>query len=281
MCDFEAATIDYSDGYQGYARYWQPVGQVRGTVVYLHGIQSHGGWFETSAAATAEAGYHVLLPDRRGSGRNKQDRGHARSAERLVADVVEAVRWAQAMAGTPKVTLVGVSWGGKLALAAAMHYPELVDKAVLVAPGLCPQVDLPGREKLSIAFNALFRPKRLFPIPLNEPELFTDNPARQAFIRDDPLRLRQATARFFAASRMLDIRIRRQAGRREWPFSLAVLLAGRERIIDNEATRRLVRGVRCRRRWIIEHTNAAHTLEFEADVSEYLGDLVTAVAGPP
>lgn len=274
----ESVALTYSDGCAAYARYWQPASAVRGAVLYLHGIQSHGGWFEMSAAALAEAGMHVLLPDRRGSGRNQFERGHARSAGRLLKDEAEGIAWLKAKAGTQKVSLVGVSWGGKLALAAAMRQPEEIENLVLAAPGLFPQVDLPGRQKLAVGVCAAVQPRRQFAIPLDEPELFTGNPQRQAFIRDDPLRLRTATARFLAASRMLDIQIRRQATRCEWPFGITFLLAGREQIIDNERTKQFARRLRCRSRRIVEHTKAAHTLEFEADPSEYLADLVAAIA---
>ena len=47
-------------------------------------------------------------------------------------------------------------------------------------------------------------PENPFPIPLNEPEMFTANPAWQQFLREDPLRLRQATARLLIESVRLD-----------------------------------------------------------------------------
>ena len=114
-------------------------------------------------------------------------------------------------------------------------------------------------------------------IPLNEPELFTDNPLRQAYIRDDPLRLREATARFLFASRMLDVQVQREARSQAWPFAVTLLLAGKERIVDNERTRQFARGLRCRQMKIIEHRQATHTLEFEAEPQAYYEDLVAAV----
>ncbi len=269
-------TIGYSDGYTGLARYWPPQGQVRGAVLYLHGIQSHGGWFEASACRLAQAGLHVLQPDRRGSGLNERDRGHARSSGRLLSDVIEATAWLKGKAGNRKVSLVGVSWGGKLALAAGMRQNGDIDRLVLVAPGLFPQVDLPIGQKISVAWSALLRPRRAFLVPLNEPELFTDNPLRQTYIRDDPLRLRHATARFLLASRMLDIMIQREAGQQAWPFAVTFLLAGKERIVDNDQTKRFARRLRCRQMRIIEHSQAAHTLEFEPDPKAYFDDLVAA-----
>jgi alpha-beta hydrolase superfamily lysophospholipase len=277
MATPEFTTIGYSDGYAGQARYWRPRGTPRGAVLYLHGIQSHGGWFEGSACYLADQGLHVLLPDRRGSGRNEAERGHARSAGRLLQDVVETMAWLKGRTGMRSVTLVGVSWGGKLALGAALRQAEDVDRVALVAPGLFPLVDLPATRKAAVAAAALFAPRRRFTIPLNEPEMFTDNPLRQAYIRDDPLRLREATARFLFASRMLDVQVQREARSQAWPFAVTLLLAGKERIVDNERTRQFARGLRCRQMKIIEHRQATHTLEFEAQPQAYYEDLVTAV----
>ena len=78
-----------SDGYLLRGRVWLGRSPTRAVILYLHGIQSHGGWFEGSASRLAQAGLAVLLPDRRGSGRNQIARGHTPSAGRLLADVCE------------------------------------------------------------------------------------------------------------------------------------------------------------------------------------------------
>jgi acylglycerol lipase len=51
-------------------------GEPRGTIVYLHGIQSHGAWYVETAAELARRGYSVYLTDRRGSGLSEGPRGH-------------------------------------------------------------------------------------------------------------------------------------------------------------------------------------------------------------
>src|SRR3972149_2395959 len=40
----------------------------RGVVLYLHGIQSHSGWYVQSCEILSENGYTIYAPDRRGSG---------------------------------------------------------------------------------------------------------------------------------------------------------------------------------------------------------------------
>jgi len=282
MVPFESLSIVYSDHYEAYARLWLPE-TPRGAVVYLHGIQSHGQWFEGSARSLADAGYAVLLPDRRGSGRNRADRGHTPSAKRWFRDVAECFNELHVRTGFDRLHLVGVSWGGKLALAMGYYLPERLQSVTLVAPGLFPKVDLTVGQKIKAGWSRLFAPRRLFEIPLREPALFTAHPERQAFIREDPLALREVTASFLLASRRLDGYIRRHAGtRRDIPLKL--FLAGRDRIIDNARTRRFVRSLPWQRCEITEYPDAHHTLDFEPDPSLFHADLrawLDSVTDPP
>ncbi len=262
-------------GYPCFARLWLPERPER-AVLYLHGIQSHGVWFEASAARLAEAGSAVLLPDRRGSGRNERDRGHADSPAQLVDDLIVALDALAERTGLSRATVVAVSWGGKLALALARRAPDRLDRLVLVAPGLFPRVDIPTSHKLNVAWSCLTRPGRLFDVPLNDPELFTATPGWIDFLHNDPLGVRQVTARFLLTSRRLDWEVRRY-GRRPPRVPLTLFLAGRDRIIDNEQTRHFVRCLPIADRTIIDHPDAHHTLEFEPDPTTYFDDLAMAV----
>jgi len=268
-------TVSLHDGYSAFARLWLPH-RPAGAVLYIHGIQSHGGWFERSAAHLAGAGLAVLLPDRRGSGRNQQDRGHARSPGQLIADLIATLDVLREQTGHARCNVVAVSWGGKLALALARRVPDRLNRLVLVAPGLFPRVDLSSGEKLRVGWCSLWEPKRSFDVPLGDPELFTATPQWVRFIRDDPLSVRQVTARFLLTSRRLDWEVRAY-GRRPPPMPVRLFLAGRDRIIDNERTRRFVRELPIPDRSIVEYPDAHHTLEFEPDPQGYVEDLVRAV----
>ncbi|MFP4054226.1 MAG: alpha/beta fold hydrolase [Phycisphaerae bacterium] len=248
-------------------------------VLYLHGIQSHPGWFTGSGAHLARAGYRVLSITRRGSGEIRWGRGDAPGAARLLDDLDDALRYARGFCRASRVHVVGVSWGGKLAAAwLACRSPSLAS-ATLVAPGLAAQVDVSASTKAAIAASLACCPRRQFEIPLSEPELFTDNPAVLAYLREDPVRLKKATARFLFVSRCMDGQIARlRRGSIEVPTTL--LLASRERIIDSERTREIVGHLSADRARVVE-LEGCHTLEFEPDPSAFYDELLSSLVPEP
>jgi acylglycerol lipase len=243
-------------------------------VLMLHGIQSHPGWFAGSADAVAASGRTVYQFLRRGSGCNARARGHARSPGQLLADLDVAVDFVLGATGASRLHLVGISWGGKYAACWALspHRVKRLAGLTLVAPGLAPRVDLSVRAKLVVAACALAAPRLRLAIPLNEPELFTDNPAMREYIRTDPCRLTRATAAFFLTSRRMDWMLARAADAAlRLPVNL--LLASRDRIIDNAPTRNLLARLAGDTLRVVE-LPGAHTLEFEPDPQPFFTALV-------
>ncbi len=279
MSAMESLRLRYSDDYDAYARWWQP-SSARGAVLYLHGIQSHGQWFEASARRLAEAGFAVLLPDRRGSGRNEVDRGHLPSVRRVLGDLAEALNEIHVRTGFTRVHVLGVSWGGKLALSLFRDLPARIASLTLVAPGLFPKVGLPLSRKVRVAWSVVTRSRALFEIPLQEPALFTANPAWQKFIRDDCLSLRRVTADFLNVSRHLDSYALSVADKPAH-CPLRVFLAEHDRIIDNHRTREFVRSLGWPVRDIVEYRGAHHTIEFEPDPEPFFSDLIDWLSSQP
>lgn len=268
-----------SDGYILRGRVWRAAGRAAPLgIVYLHGIQSHGAWFEWSASVLAAAGCPVILPDRRGSGLNDAERGDAPAGQRWLQDLDELADWARRELGVERFGLVGVSWGGKLAAAWARRRAERVERLLLIAPGIFPAVDVGPLVKLRVGLSLLRGGRGMFEIPLSDPALFTDNPAGRAFITRDARKLTHVTARFLWCSRQLD---RELAGIAPGGLNVTVTLAlaGRDRIIRNRPTAAWLRRVSAQTPVIKEFTDSAHTLEFETDVSAFAAGLRRWISG--
>lgn len=266
----DVRTFRASDGYNFYYRRYQPSGGTRARLIIVHGIRSHSAWYSRSCESIAAAGIEVCFLDRRGSGLNTTRRGDFPSFRRLLDDIAEFGKSLREERAFLPLFLAGISWGGKLAAALPYRQPGLVDGLILVAPGLVPRIAPSFAERARILASGLLRPSRYFPIPLNEPELFTGSSDWQKYINDDVLGLRLATARALWASFGLDIYLCRAAKRVAVPA--LVLLAGQDRIINNPGTREFVSRFKGATT-IIEYPEAHHTLEFEPEMHPWIDDV--------
>jgi alpha-beta hydrolase superfamily lysophospholipase len=266
----ELATFRTSDGYSFYYRRFAPRSVPRARLVFLHGVRSHGGWYERSCGEFARRGYEVFFLDRRGSGLNTAHRGDAPNFRRLLDDVAEFVQSLRVERSWLPVFVCGISWGGKLAVGLPYRKPGLVDGIVLLCPGLAPKVKPPLPRRLRIALASRLRPDNRFPIPLNDAELFTSSAEWQLFIDADPFGLKLATARFLFNSFALDIYLRRAAKRVTVPTFL--MLAEKDRIIDNARTMAFVARFPGDKS-VIEYGDAHHTLEFEPSDHPWIDDM--------
>lgn len=268
----EFVTRRMSDGYEIRGRLWRGDPESGTGVIYLHGIQSHGGWYAWSASLLAESGLSVLLPDRRGSGLNNADRGDTPSMLRWLTDLDDLADWLRASLGVSRPALVGVSWGGKLAAYWAWLNADRVSRLLLIAPGLFPKVSVGIATRAVIGLSALYSPRRQFDLPLGDGDLFTQNQTGQEFINNDRLGLRQATARFLYHSFVLDRRALRIPGK-ALTMPITVALAGNDRIIRNHPTQRWIERICSTSVGIQVFPDAEHTLEFESDVRPLQGFL--------
>jgi alpha-beta hydrolase superfamily lysophospholipase len=261
-------------GYQLAMRYFEAVGAPQATVVLLHGIISHAGWYESSGRYLASRGFNVSAMDRRGSGLNSDARGDIDNWQTWIADVV-AVCETYRQQGP--VVLLGISWGGKLAPAVARDRPDLLSGFGMICPGIYAKQQ-PGLAKRTAvaASGKIGLDERRVTIPLQDPELFTDSPRWQTFVRDDPLTLRQVTMRFAREDHKLTRYVRHSPKFIHTPALL--VLAGRDRMVQSEPTRRYMSDLASEDKTVLEYQSAAHTLEFEPDPEPFFDDLADWIA---
>lgn len=275
-----------SDGYRLKYRHWAPVNP-RGIVIALHGIQSHSGWYDYSSRRLADAGFAVYFPDRRGSGLNGFQRGHAAHAMRLVNDVraLRELAINETVVGTVNsnaqlpITILGISWGGKLAAVVAALFPREFDRLALLYPGLVARIGPTWSQLLRLNLARKFEVvKHHIPIPLDDPALFTQVPEWQQFISHDPLALHTVSSSFLNAGRDLDRELTTHCAKILQPTLL--LLAENDSIIDNVAVRERVNRFGTHQLTTQVYPGARHTLEFEPNRDVVLADLLAWLSTP-
>jgi alpha-beta hydrolase superfamily lysophospholipase len=263
-----------ADGRRLAVRVWNAAEAPRARMVFLHGVTSHGGWYTRSCHHLSRGGFEVHFLDRRGSGLNYERPGDVDRWQTWIDDVAVYLKQ---MGGGQPVVLCGISWGGKLAVAVARREPGLMHALALICPGLYSPHEPGLLKRLALSAPAPARVQhRRVRIPLRRPELFTDTPAWREFIARDPLTLREITWRFAREDRRLTHYARQAASLLHMP--LLLMLAGRDRIVNNGRAMNFFRRAAANPRRLIEYANAAHTLEFEPDPTPYFDDLAGWVA---
>ena len=277
----DALSLTLPDGYVTRVVRHRPPSDLpaRKPILYVHGIESHPGWFFGSAIALANAGHCVYQVTRRGSGDNTRQPGHARSARQLLDDTQAACQFVLDHSQCDTLHLLGVSWGGKLLAAFCAQKCPLpaIASLTLVTPGLIPAIRIPASLKLRVV-SRLGLPQRgslLVKIPLGDPALFTNNPAMQDYLRNDPLRLHHASARFLLANEMLNRQLRR-AREDSIPTPTTLILAHDDKIIHNQRTRDRLVHLTSQPLRIVE-LPGAHTFDFEPDPTPYFQALRNAI----
>lgn len=271
-----------SDNYRLKGRVWYPEeGSVRGSLVVLHGIQSHSGWYEASCRQLCEEGYQIYFFDRRGAGLNREQSGDAPHWQRLVQDVVQVLTWVRSHRVSGQVTpliLQAMSWGAKLATVVASLRPDLMEGLALLYPGIkaCVRPTSFQKLQLKLAEKLGVRQKRV-EIPLSDPTLFTGDPGWQSFIRNDPLALHEVTVSFLLANRELD-RLADQAVE-QITRPVFCQLAGKDQIIDHRATEAWFQQIISKDKRLISYPFARHTLEFEPQREQIVADYADWLAG--
>lgn len=250
-------------------------GGPRGTIVYQHGLQSHGAWYVETAAELARRGYSVYLADRRGSGSSGGPRGHFPSTGQLVDDVRRFVELARAESGGAPSFLVGGCWGARSAIATALQDQDELAGLALVCPALFAKVDVPPRDKLRVIAGRAFRPMTPIRIPL-EDEMFTSNPPYLEFIKSDPLSLRDVTASFFFQQALWDRRLRTATGLR---LPVLVLQSGHDPIVDAGHVRDWFDALESRDKRYVLYPEWGHLLDFEEDRQRYWDDVADWLDG--
>ncbi len=111
-------------------------------VLFLHGFMGRGADWEEVASGLGE-GFRCLCPDLPGHG------GQALEEEPSIETTADALAGLLAEHGIARAALVGYSMGGRIALMAALRYPELFRPLVLesASPGIRSEDDREARAK--------------------------------------------------------------------------------------------------------------------------------------
>lgn len=174
-----------ADGTRLHATWSQPEGEVKATIVHVHGLGEHSGRHTHVTSALVDSGYAVENVDLRGHGRSPGGRGHTPFAPTM-DDLEAALDDAQTRVPDVPRFLYGHSLGGLLVLTYCLKRNPDLNGVVCTSAGLRSPV-LEQRLKITAA-KALgsVLPSLSMPTGLDDSGLSRDPAVLEAY-RADPL----------------------------------------------------------------------------------------------
>ena len=133
---------DSQEGLRLFARVYPAAAAAAPTVVCLHGLMRTGRDFEDLAAHLAPRS-RVIVPDVRGRGLSARDPNF--NNYQIPVYIADLLRMLAGL-GAARVTLIGTSMGGLMAMVLAAMQPELI--AGIVLNDIGPEVDKSGLERI-------------------------------------------------------------------------------------------------------------------------------------
>ena len=237
------------------------------TILYLHGVESHMGWFTRMGDKLSEKDFSVYAFDRRGSGLSRLERGHIDNYNMLLGDISDVIKHIRDERPGSKLYLMGICGGGKFASSFAGSAPGMIDGLILISPAIKTKVTI------SPALLSFFINKRKkIPTPLRD-DMFTKNRKFIKFIKEDKLSLKELTASFYREWALMDLKLSRKIFSQDIP--ILTVLAGDDPIVDNGAMAAWHKKLTSRRKTLKTFYGCCHFLPFQENLSE-ITDYITA-----
>ena len=242
----------------------------RGLLVIAHGQGEHGGRYGHVLDAVAPLGLSVWALDHRGHGRSQGRRGHVMRFSEYVDDLKTFVELAKAREPVGKTFLLGHSMGGLIALAYAMTYPDAIDGVCVSSPALGLALEVPrlkaavGR-RLSDLWPSLTLGNGI------DPGAVSRDPNEVRAYREDKLVHDRVSARFFTEFTGRMEHARTHASELKTPCLIQV--AGDDKLVDAEASRKFYEGVGAGDRTFKEYEGYYHEIFNDLERERPLKDL--------
>ena len=260
--------LTMNDGTRLFCRVWRTSSQA--TLLILHGLGAHSGWFLDMGAALAARGVTVWAVDHRGFGRSEGPRGHVTDYRRYLEDidaVVDAVRAAQP---ENKLFLLGHSMGGIFTTHYAADHPKKLTGLLLLNPWIKDQSKVSVGTLLAVLPRGVFKSARPFAVAGGD-EVMTTNPEAVKLLRADPYWVRAQSASFLWQITLMRGKVLSQARRVTLPA--LVLQAGQDRSVVALASEEAFRQMGSADKTWKLYPTYAHDSEFEADRSAMDADI--------
>jgi acylglycerol lipase len=143
-------------GQHVFFRNWVPQGKPKGILVIIHGLNSHGGYYQDFAAQLQDNGFESYAIDLAGRGRSEGERYYIADYYDVFADIDQLMDIASSACPTTPIFLFGHSAGGVFASAYAVQHQSRLQG--LISESFAFQIPAPAFALAAIKFLASIIP---------------------------------------------------------------------------------------------------------------------------
>jgi alpha-beta hydrolase superfamily lysophospholipase len=242
----------------------------RGITCLVHGLGGHSQRWEACASYLKEKGvvsYALELP---GFGEHKKDKGHVESFRRYYREISALIELAEeAHPGAP-LFLIGESFGALLAFHFASVEGPAFQGVICLSPAFKSTLSFTVGQRAAFSLAWALRRRMRFRVPFSS-ALCTRDKAYQSLLDHDPREVRTVTAAFLWNT----LRIQRRAWLDAQFLRIPVFfqLAGMDQMVDNEASRRVFRGIAFEDKALKEYPGMRHALSIDEEREKVFADM--------
>jgi len=220
------------DGIVFYREWNGPSTSLRAVIILVHGLGGYSGRFFEFGPYLAKNGMQIFAIELKGFGESPSIKGHIDNFRVYTKELKALVGTAKRLHPGKKIFMFGESMGGLIALDFAIHNQNMIDGLILISPAVKDKIPYTFKQKAKIFRSALFDPLALFPSRFTA-SIFTRDPVMAKRIDNDPLEVRDLTAKFFLS--ILKAMIFVNMKPRTIKLPVLMLLSGKDKMISAEA----------------------------------------------
>lgn len=262
---YETGALAMSDGVRLFYRAWDAPATAP-TLVLLHGLGAHTGWFIDMGNALAARGLAVYAADHRGFGRSEGARGHAREGSVYPRDIGAFLRAARGWRPDSPLYILGHSMGGIFALNVAADdsaraQPTLTG-VILMNPWIDDQSNVSPALVARLLTMGMAGSARPFAVAGGTPTM-TTNPEAIAMLDNDPHWVRAESASFLYQITRMRLNAVKRA--RQVRLPALVIQCDGDKAVVAAASRRVYDALASADKTWKTYADFAHDVEFEPE----------------
>jgi lysophospholipase len=243
----------------------------KAVIILVHGLGGYSGRFFEFGPYLAKSGFQVYAIELKGFGETSSAKGHIDNFKIYAEQLESLVGTAKQLNPGKKIFMFGESMGGLITLDFSIHHQKMLNGIILMSPAVKDKMPYTTKQKIEIFKAAMFDPMKYFPAGFSA-ELFTRDPVMAKRINNDPLEVRNMTAKFFLS--ILKAIMFVNLHPRRIKLSVLMLLAGHDKMISAEAAEKYFKKMRSKDKTLKWYPEMYHALYTDKDREQVFKDMV-------